>query len=81
VPTADVHHKREHHGDPALFWDRLNLEALCHAHHSLVTASRVNERRGSGNSVERGGIDSSGRKLSRTALASASQKIEIKGFQ
>jgi 5-methylcytosine-specific restriction protein A len=40
-----VHHKRDHKGDPALFFDRDNLQALCKPHHDQETARRVNEAR------------------------------------
>lgn len=37
-PSAEVHHKRKHHGDPTLFWDRANLTGLCKRCHSTRTA-------------------------------------------
>jgi 5-methylcytosine-specific restriction protein A len=36
--ATDVHHKRKHNGDAALFWARENLEGLCSSHHSAHTA-------------------------------------------
>lgn len=33
TPATVVHHKREHKGDPALFFDPSNLESLCAPHH------------------------------------------------
>lgn len=36
--TEDVHHRERHGGDPDRFFDRANLQALCHAHHSRRTA-------------------------------------------
>lgn len=35
--TTDVDHIRPHRGTPALFWDRRNLQGLCHACHSRKT--------------------------------------------
>ena len=35
--TADVDHIRKHAGDPDLFWDRANLQGLCHPCHSRKT--------------------------------------------
>ncbi|MGE0363355.1 MAG: HNH endonuclease [Vicinamibacterales bacterium] len=35
--TTDVDHTTPHRGNPALFWDRRNLRALCHACHSRKT--------------------------------------------
>jgi len=29
--ALDVDHIRRHNGDPRLFWDRSNLQALCHS--------------------------------------------------
>lgn len=37
--ATDVDHIRPHKGDPVLFWDRNNWQALCHACHSRKTAS------------------------------------------
>jgi 5-methylcytosine-specific restriction endonuclease McrA len=37
VLTTDVDHIEKHHGDPQLFWNRQNLQAKCHAHHSAKT--------------------------------------------
>lgn len=36
-PSVDVHHKRKHHGDPDLFWDRANLTGLCKPCHARRT--------------------------------------------
>lgn len=35
--ATDVDHVRPHRGIPALFWNRANLQALCHACHSTKT--------------------------------------------
>jgi 5-methylcytosine-specific restriction enzyme A len=43
--TTDVDHTIPHNGDPVLFWDRGNLGAKCHSHHSQKTSR---ERLGSG---------------------------------
>jgi 5-methylcytosine-specific restriction enzyme A len=37
VPNRHVDHKVPHRGDLVLFWDRTNLQGLCHAHHSAKT--------------------------------------------
>lgn len=37
TPTTDVDHVTPHRGDPALFWDRRNLQGLCHPCHSRKT--------------------------------------------
>jgi 5-methylcytosine-specific restriction protein A len=37
--ATDVDHIVPHRGDPALFWDADNLQALCHACHSRKTAA------------------------------------------
>lgn len=37
VAATDVDHDVPHRGDHARFWDRANLVALCHAHHSAKT--------------------------------------------
>lgn len=36
--ATDVDHIQPHRGDLRLFWDRENLQALCHACHSSKTA-------------------------------------------
>jgi 5-methylcytosine-specific restriction protein A len=36
--TMVVHHKIAHKGDPKLFFDWANLEALCKSHHDAHTA-------------------------------------------
>ena len=36
-PSADVDHIAPHRGDPLLFWDRGNLQGLCHQCHSTKT--------------------------------------------
>lgn len=38
--AKSVHHKKDHNGDPALFFDESNLEALCASCHNRVTALR-----------------------------------------
>ena len=35
--ATDVDHIVPHRGDPALFWDEGNWQALCHRHHSVKT--------------------------------------------
>jgi len=35
--ATDVDHIVPHRGDPARFWDRENLQPLCHACHSVKT--------------------------------------------
>lgn len=37
LPTTDADHKVPHRGDPALFWDRGNLQGKCHRCHSSKT--------------------------------------------
>ena len=37
VRTTDADHRVPHRGDPALFWDRKNLQGKCHRHHSQKT--------------------------------------------
>jgi 5-methylcytosine-specific restriction enzyme A len=37
VATTDVDHVRPHCGDPGLFWDPNNLQALCHVCHTNKT--------------------------------------------
>ena len=39
VKATDVDHIIAHRGDPDLFWDRSNWQALCHRHHSMKTAA------------------------------------------
>ena len=38
VAATDVDHIVPHRGDPALFWDQGNWQALCHSCHSRKTA-------------------------------------------
>lgn len=38
IPCTDVDHVVRHDGQPDRFWDRHNLQGLCHAHHSAKTA-------------------------------------------
>jgi 5-methylcytosine-specific restriction protein A len=38
TPAVDVDHILPHQGDPALFWDRANLMALCKQCHARKTA-------------------------------------------
>ena len=38
VESQDVHHKQRHGGDRRRFFDRRNLQALCHVHHARRTA-------------------------------------------
>jgi 5-methylcytosine-specific restriction enzyme A len=35
--TLEVDHIRKHEGDPTLFWDRANLQALCSTCHTRKT--------------------------------------------
>lgn len=37
VKATDVDHIRPHRGDPVLFWDESNWQALCHSCHSTKT--------------------------------------------
>ena len=37
VKATDIDHVRAHRGDPKLFWDQSNWQALCHRHHSIKT--------------------------------------------
>lgn len=37
--NADVDHIVPHRGDPQLFWDRANLQGLCHTCHASKTRS------------------------------------------
>ena len=39
VKATDVDHIIPHRGDPILFWDRGNWQALCHSHHSKKTGT------------------------------------------
>lgn len=36
--ATDVDHIVPHRGDPVKFWDKTNLQGLCHTHHSAKTA-------------------------------------------
>lgn len=38
VKATDVDHIKAHRGDPKLFWDQSNWQALCHSCHSKKTA-------------------------------------------
>jgi len=38
-----VHHVKDHKGDPALFFDKANLQSLCKSHHDRITGRRVHE--------------------------------------
>lgn len=38
VITEEIDHIRKHGGDPALFWDRANLQGLCTPCHTRKTA-------------------------------------------
>ena len=40
VRATDVDHIVPHRGDPVLFWDRGNWQALCHRHHSIKTRTQ-----------------------------------------
>ena len=40
VRATDVDHIRAHSGDPVLFWDESNWQALCHRHHSIKTGTQ-----------------------------------------
>lgn len=44
-PATDVDHIIPHEGDQALFWNRLNWQALCHECHSRKTMKEIRERR------------------------------------
>lgn len=37
IKATDVDHIVPHRGDPMLFWDQSNWQALCHRHHSEKT--------------------------------------------
>jgi 5-methylcytosine-specific restriction enzyme A len=37
MASTDVDHITPHEGDATLFWDRRNLQSLCHGHHSRKT--------------------------------------------
>jgi 5-methylcytosine-specific restriction enzyme A len=37
VVTQEIDHVRKHDGDPALFWDRANLQGLCKPCHTRKT--------------------------------------------
>jgi 5-methylcytosine-specific restriction protein A len=43
--ATDVDHRTPHKGDQSLMWDMSNLQPLCHAHHSLKTATETFGRR------------------------------------
>ena len=40
VRATDVDHIVPHRGDPKLFWDQSNWQALCHSHHSKKTGTQ-----------------------------------------
>ena len=42
VKATDVDHNTAHRGDPVLFWDMDNWQALCHRHHSMKTRREDN---------------------------------------
>ena len=42
VKASDVDHIIAHRGDPKLFWDERNWQALCHRHHSVKTRREDN---------------------------------------
>jgi len=44
TPSDTVDHIREHKGDKALFWDRANLQGLCHTCHD--SAKQLKELHG-----------------------------------
>lgn len=37
TPATEVHHKKKHRGNAALFWDKNNWMGLCHSCHSVRT--------------------------------------------
>lgn len=37
----EVHHIKDHKGDPAIFYDQNNLQTLCHSCHSTETSKKV----------------------------------------
>lgn len=37
VPATEVDHIVPHRGDAVLFWDKANLQGLCHQHHGAKT--------------------------------------------
>src|SRR5689334_13909041 len=43
--NTDVDHIRPHRGDVDLFWDRANLQGLCHTHHTRKTNADGSIRR------------------------------------
>lgn len=43
-PATDVDHIIPHEGDQALFWNRLNWQALCHECHSRKTMKEIHAR-------------------------------------
>jgi 5-methylcytosine-specific restriction protein A len=54
-PATDVDHIRAHSGDAGLFWNRANLQGLCHECHARKTRSEA-RLVGSGRSVSRRGF-------------------------
>ncbi len=49
--ATDVDHIVPHRGDPVLFWDRNNLQSLCHPCHSRKTAREVFHRSRKGGGI------------------------------
>lgn len=45
TPGTDVDHIVPHSGDPALFWDEVNLQTLCRECHNRKTAQETNRKR------------------------------------
>lgn len=45
-PATVVHHRKDHRGDPEMFFERTNLMSMCKRHHDSETARRVNEAKG-----------------------------------
>ena len=44
-PSTQTDHIIPHDGDPALFWDQANWQALCESHHSRKTRAEVEQKR------------------------------------
>lgn len=45
APATEIHHLIPHRGDPELFFDYGNLQALCHRCHTEQTKREARERR------------------------------------
>ena len=45
TPGTDVDHITPHKGNQDLFWDKANLQTLCHACHSAKSMTEQNEER------------------------------------